>query len=60
MSDDTDRAQSPIEKNLQDAIGRTRSRPAMARTGQCHFCDSDVAAGIRFCDIGCRNDYEKR
>ena len=25
----------------------------------CHFCDEHVADGERFCDQGCRDDWEK-
>jgi hypothetical protein len=59
MSDIADRAQSQIDLDLQAAIYQTRSRPAMRRMSQCHFCEEFVCDTELFCNVDCRNDYER-
>lgn len=29
-------------------------------TGECHNCGASVAEGHRFCDVDCRDDWQKR
>lgn len=59
MSDDADRAQWRIDKDLQVAMDRARSAPAMHSHGCCHFCDEPVMHDALFCDRDCRDDFER-
>lgn len=59
MQDDFDRA-SDLEQTVRDfAIERVRSQNQnLKSTGFCLNCKEPSKK--RFCDIDCRNDYEKR
>lgn len=59
MSDDADRAQWRIEKDLQVAMEHARSMPGMRGHGECHFCAEPVAPGALFCNRDCRDDFER-
>lgn len=59
MSDDADRAQWRIEKDLQLAMEHARSAPGMRGHGCCHFCEEPVTDDALFCDRDCRDDFER-
>ena len=48
MSDDADRAQWRIEKDLQVAMEHAHSVPGMRCHGPCHFCEEPVMHGALF------------
>jgi hypothetical protein len=55
--DDADRADGPIEQARKAAIEQARRAPALLPKGCCHYCEEPVAAGLRFCDVVCRDDF---
>ena len=59
MSDDADRAQWRIAKDLQVAMAHACKIPTLHGDGRCHFCDEVVAHELVFCDKDCRDDFEK-
>ncbi len=59
MTDDADRTDSKIEAAILDGIQRVRSGPALTWSGVCHYCDSEIAEPLRFCDADCRDDFER-
>lgn len=59
MSDDADRAQWRIDKDLQIAMDRARAVPGMRGHGACHFCEAPVPQDALFCDCDCRDDFER-
>ncbi|WP_211475172.1 hypothetical protein [Collimonas humicola] len=59
MSDIADRADWRIEKDLQNARAHIGKQAMLDSDGRCHFCDELVAHGRLFCDVDCRDDYDK-
>lgn len=57
--DDADRADHTAEQTLQAALD-VRRADGPVPCGACHFCGETVARGVRFCDIDCRDDWERR
>lgn len=60
MSDVFDQASEKEDKDREEAIRVARRKAAvLPDIGACYFCDSPTADGHRFCDAGCRDDYER-
>ncbi|MFJ2987757.1 DUF2116 family Zn-ribbon domain-containing protein [Collimonas sp. NPDC087041] len=59
MSDIADRAAWRIEKDLQNARADVMKQPTLNSDGHCHFCDEQIAHERLFCDVDCRDDYDK-
>jgi hypothetical protein len=36
-----------------------RGRPAPVAHGCCHYCDEALAPALLFCNVDCRDDYDK-
>lgn len=60
MTDLYDQATEREETERARAIERARTATALPFVGACYNCDAAVPAGHRFCDVDCRNDWEKR
>ncbi len=59
MADAADRA-SEVEQLLIDAALSTRPSPKLVLgCGRCLHCDEPIDPPRRWCDAGCRDDYEK-
>jgi len=59
--DEMDRAQEHYERTLgYEVAAARRFRPAAEPIGTCHNCGQDVDAGLRWCDVECRADWEQR
>lgn len=61
MADEADNAQEKIELGLADAIRAARS-PALriVPTGRCLWCDEILDDEMRWCDVGCRDAWQKQ
>ncbi|MDT3707440.1 MAG: hypothetical protein ROZ09_11480 [Thiobacillus sp.] len=60
MADEIDRA-SEIETAERDArVAAARGRPSMPAVGACYNCGEEIGRGLVFCDIDCRDDFQKR
>lgn len=58
MADEADIASMVEEQHLSMAIQAQRAgRVQLQLTGNCHYCDASVSQ--LFCDIDCRNDFER-
>lgn len=58
MSDDIDRAQNEVDRSLAEAL-RTRKPEGPVATGRCLYCDEIVGDAQRWCDVSCRNAWER-
>ena len=60
MSDDIDRAQTEVERSLNQAL-RNRNPEGPAPRGECLWCEAPFADDTsRWCDTHCRDMWEKR
>jgi hypothetical protein len=57
MSDLIDLANQETDTHLAAAL--LRKQPAMPRKSTCYNCDAGVGPDAAFCDVDCRNDYER-
>jgi hypothetical protein len=56
--DPADEADQQVE-NLNDIARAMRKPSGPLATGVCAWCDEPVDAGKRWCDVQCRNDWDK-
>ena len=59
MSDFADMSDKNVETFLASAIAHARGKQGMKANGHCRFCDELIGHGELFCNIDCRNDYQK-
>lgn len=59
MSDYADRADSKIYRTIDAGLAAVRRAPDLQPDCRCHFCDEVVAVDLLFCDVDCRDDYER-
>ena len=58
--DDIDRAQAQEEMARDIAIrAAAAGAPVLPATGACHWCDALLPAGARFCDVDCRDGWQR-
>lgn len=55
--DDTDIATEREELARAAAISQ-RKPTGPAAMGFCHFCETPIAVGHRWCNVDCRNDWQ--
>lgn len=58
MSDVCDDADRQIEQTLEQA--RAKRYPELIPCGRCHDCNSPVPQGYLFCDVDCRDWWQKQ
>lgn len=56
--DDADLTQERMEKEM--ALQLRVRRPELLPNSMCHNCGEAVLADAKFCDVDCRDDWEKR
>ena len=59
MSDHADKSDGRIAQIVEQGMDRVGRAAMMQPTGHCRFCDEELAAGLLFCDVDCRDDFEK-
>ena len=59
MSDHADNADSRIYRTIDAGLAAARRVPELQPDCRCHFCDEVVAAERLFCDVDCRDDYQR-
>lgn len=62
MADEADIAselQAREIKMARDATANSSKAKHLPATGKCHYCEADVADGVRFCDEDCAADWER-
>ncbi|HHL0960445.1 TPA: hypothetical protein ACQVH3_005253 [Serratia marcescens] len=58
MVDEVDLAQE-LERERMNRLLANRTRESLSFIGMCHNCLEPLAEA-HFCDVDCRDDYEKR
>jgi len=59
IMDEADRASLEVERSTDQAIAvAKRSAELLSSIGRCYYCSEPLHGGLRFCDAGCRDDYE--
>ena len=59
MSDHIDNTDKIIFAEVARGLAAVRRRPALVAYGCCHYCDEPLAPALLFCDVDCRDDYDK-
>jgi len=59
MSDHADNADSRIYRTIAAGLAAARRAPALQPDCRCHFCDEPVAVELLFCNMDCRDDYQR-
>jgi hypothetical protein len=60
MADDIDRAGDHIELQLAAQIAFARQAgKTLVPNKTCHWCEAQIKAKLLFCDLDCRDDYER-
>ncbi|WP_044527942.1 hypothetical protein [Herbaspirillum sp. B65] len=59
MSDYADHADNKIYRTIAAGLAAARRAPELQADCRCHFCDEPVAGELLFCDVDCRDDYQK-
>jgi len=59
MSDIADLAQWRIEQDLCNTLAHVKKSPALEADGFCYFCDETIQHELLFCNVDCRDDFEK-
>ena len=60
MNDIADQAEDRYENWLEGNIQKVRERPSLKPCGHCYNCNEPVSGQMIFCDVDCRDDYDKR
>ncbi|WP_288410544.1 hypothetical protein [uncultured Herbaspirillum sp.] len=60
MSDYADHADNKIYRTIAVGLATARRAPVLQPDCRCHFCDEPVAVELLFCDIHCRDDYQRQ
>ncbi|MDR6397282.1 hypothetical protein ACTOWA_04885 [Herbaspirillum seropedicae] len=59
MSDHADNADKKIYGAIAAGLAAARRAPTLQPDCRCHFCDEQVAVNLLFCNIECRNDFDR-
>lgn len=60
MSDHADNADRKIFRTIDAGLAAARRAPELQPDCRCHFCDEVVAVNLLFCDVDCRDDFERQ
>ncbi|MFJ3046969.1 hypothetical protein ACIPEN_14150 [Herbaspirillum chlorophenolicum] len=60
MSDHADNADIKIFRTIADGLAAARRAPELQPDCRCHFCDEMVVVNLLFCDVNCRDDFERQ
>jgi len=59
MSDHADNADNKIYRTIAAGLAAARRAPSLQPDCRCHFCDESVAVNLLFCNIDCRDDFDR-
>lgn len=59
VADQSDMATQFEELHRQAALLARRPQPVPAQPGQCAWCGSVTGSWMKFCDVDCRDDWER-
>lgn len=60
MADEVDVTAEREERFAPFIIANSRRPEGPKANGVCHFCEDEVAEGMRWCDATCRDMWERR
>lgn len=60
MADEVDRGNDQAEQTLQHLVAQARRVRALMPVGRCYNCEEHVEINRLFCDLDCREDYDRR
>lgn len=60
MADIIDQANDLNDQMLEIALRNAQQTPQIPAKGYCHNCLEEVPPQHLFCDVDCRDDYQKR
>jgi hypothetical protein len=58
MPDDADITQARTEAEAE-LFRRRKREPGLLPICVCYYCGSPINSGVLFCDVYCRDDYER-
>lgn len=53
-----DKAQENEQLFTELALKNAKQQTLTAN-GRCHYCEETIDEGLRFCDVDCRDDYDR-
>ena len=59
MADEADITAEREPHNMELSLLKSRRPAGPTPTGACLWCEDDVDDGIRWCNAGCRDDWEE-
>ena len=59
MADIADLAQEDMERDAPYLLAASKKPAGPQPCGTCHFCGEEIAPDTLFCDVGCRDDWER-
>lgn len=59
MSDIADIAYHVIAAAVRRGLATVRRQGWLMADCHCHYCDEALAPGVLFCNVDCRDDYDK-
>lgn len=60
MADIADLAQEDMERDAPFMLEAAKKPAGPKANGTCHNCGESIAPDTLFCDLDCREDFEKR
>jgi hypothetical protein len=55
--DEADAADLTVEQHLKRALARRHA--TLPAVGQCYSCGEPLEGSLRFCDVDCRQDWDR-
>ena len=59
MVDEVDIANKNVEREIETALKNINTTIPKNETGKCLYCREDITDERRWCNAGCRDNYEK-
>lgn len=59
LTDAADIADLEMQRALDRSLESHKARKRLIPTGKCLYCEEQVKGELLFCDIDCRDDYQK-
>lgn len=59
MPDEADLGNDQAEKSLAASLKAQLGRAGMVYKGRCYYCETPTPQGHNFCDVDCRDDFER-
>lgn len=60
MADEADIASGNLEYDIAESIRTCRKPSGPIANGRCHSCDEIVSDTARFCNVHCRDEWDRQ